>query len=575
MGWAAAIAHLIQPFMDFYSGNKFSTAYRSRMLGDLQAQESQMRMQQQQMDINRQRMMDYIAQAKANHSLILAEYEDVFNRMQGEHPISKEQAEEEIAELNAKHDHHVLDVMLRNHDLSGVWNQLRLEDAKFQDVVNAYTSIYESDRRRSASGTSGGELGRLIDGSGEGGGGGAFSALAPPSDMGGAATPSPEGSTLSDDEIAKQTGMIGGKEGYGMTMAHEGLNTGKYDGLTSAQFDKEAKGERSRFGGLSPAAKVRNAQKMLENKIDRLANKADVAGLENDPDLAQEAQTIKGLMDYTLNEKDLPQGEVRTRFANWAGRFSNHQYNTKDFENANSFYKESSPSYKTAVAAARIPQQFMNVLEDLKGRSETDPIPLNVLKMWAANNWTGDPKWSTLGTALQQFLTSVQGIQQGGGTPRVTLVEHMLQRAATSMSPRALRAMMQQELVDSWAGVHAYQEQWEGFGKSNVMPGFNPKAWRDFSTLLRMDPNTQQMPKDADPIFQSLGKSSSKPLPPTAKEAREIHERIQSIISHPDFDNPGSPNYSSLHDQYSRFLQQYRNVNNPPWAGIKGKFPPE
>jgi hypothetical protein len=153
----SGLASIVGPFFDFFSKNAFSQNYRRQMLGGLQQedhqmriQEHQMRMREDEMKMKRERLIDTAEQLRITHSMMLSDYKSVYDDLNaaGNTPEAQEQAKEQIAELNQKWHHQNLDTLLQNGGLGAVSNALDVEHNKFLHSWAATVSLQSSDKTR-------------------------------------------------------------------------------------------------------------------------------------------------------------------------------------------------------------------------------------------------------------------------------------------------------------------------------------------------------------------------------------------------------------------------------------------
>ena len=152
---AAQIASLIGPTLDFFSHNAFSSSYRNRMLGGLAERKQAMLEQRENVELQHQRMIDLLTQARTNQQVMLKDYDEVRQEMElqrklhgGQNtPDELDTARQKIRDLNIKHHHQNLDAYLDKYDIPGVFSYLNWENAKNQDIWNAETAA-KADKKK-------------------------------------------------------------------------------------------------------------------------------------------------------------------------------------------------------------------------------------------------------------------------------------------------------------------------------------------------------------------------------------------------------------------------------------------
>jgi hypothetical protein len=153
---ASQIASFIGPLLDFYSHNAFSTSYRNRMLGGLAERRQNMLEQRENIEIQHQRMIDLITQARTNQQIMLKDYDEVRQEMELQQKLHGGQntpeeiaaAKRKIRDLNIKHHHENLNAYLDKYDIPGVFSYLNWENAKNQDIWNAETAAKADKKKR-------------------------------------------------------------------------------------------------------------------------------------------------------------------------------------------------------------------------------------------------------------------------------------------------------------------------------------------------------------------------------------------------------------------------------------------
>jgi hypothetical protein len=152
---ASQIATFIGPFLDFYSKNAFSSHYRNQMLGGLAERRQAMLEQRENIEIQRDRMIDSLTQARTNQQVMLKDYDEVRQEMElqkklhdGQNtPEEIEDANQKIRDLNIKYHHQNLDAYLNKYGIPGVFSYLNWENAKNQDIWNAETAA-KADKKK-------------------------------------------------------------------------------------------------------------------------------------------------------------------------------------------------------------------------------------------------------------------------------------------------------------------------------------------------------------------------------------------------------------------------------------------
>ena len=512
-GIASRIAGLFTPLMDLVGGGQFSLQFGKAQAHALANAKARLAMNREYYEQQRDRMLDAAEDSQVNHKKMLMEYGDVFQayKVGG---IDQEQAEDAIRRLNNRFGHRNLDTILQNGGLGAVEKYLDWEDAKFRDLWSGTASLRQSDRtRRTKSGVSEDtDLDKEWSADGGGGrtGGGAglrpLPVRGPLAGEGGgapASTPTPSYDSDSDAAIAKKYNL----SPSGVEAAHNLMRDGKIPGMTPGQGPKMAP---HMYDNVTTAAGE------MGNRINKIASDRDLdaqkkldAIREVDPNIAD---TIDGLRNYNINPVSL--GSQRNHLTRLASQVDGNY--KEGFYGIAQKYRD--PNTKEGTVMQRtgtLPMATLNVLNALKNISETDKIPKRVLESFAAEYYTGDPKYAQLYSALRMFATDAVAVSMGTGTPRVTLVNDLIKHMTATGSPASIRAQLLTDLRTAHAYINNTDKQWQTeTGQSRHAPGFLPENANMLDAMLRMNPYTGQVPSDAPDTLKGVGRTTK----PTGKD---------------------------------------------------------
>jgi hypothetical protein len=102
-------------------------------------------------------------------------------------------------------------------------------------------------------------------------------------------------------------------------------------------------------------------------------------------------------------------------------------------------------------------------------------------------------------------------------------------------------------LRSAYQVINNYQQDWENVThRQTLVPGMTPHNYRIFRDLVRMNPNTQEMPSDAQPESLAVSKERSEarkglkdpdkypPLP--MSDIWHLNDRYKDLAASPDPD---------------------------------------
>jgi hypothetical protein len=547
------IARLIGPVMDFYSGGAFGRGWDT-------ANEKRLSFQREQFEMGRERMMDMSRNVIMQHKQMLMDYQQIFEEYE-QGGLSKEQAEQEVADLANRNNDPGLVQLLHNGGLKGVNNFLSWQDAKLMDMWGSYASLANdrASKKGSKAGTAADPDEWLKSSAGLGGGGrplpgGAMDEAETPetpvADTEDAETDTVEGTDY-DKELEKNFPDLAGP---GIKAAHDIVQNGEVPGMTKAEGRQ-----------LHPQAyhMAASAAGQINSAIDQVAANPRMSTPDKLQAIGKIDKTVPGIVsslaDYSTDPKDLPLA-VRARFINLAQRVD-PSYKPANFKDAHKFSDPNSTENKVNTRAADAMQSTINVLAQTnRTGDESQPIPKRELEKMIAGTITGDDAYAALYNALRVWGQNVNQVTSLTGNPRVTLVHDMLAHLGPTASPRTIRQQVMQEMQDVWSIAGNNQQQWERLGKRDLVPGLTPQVWRDYSAFLRMNPETGEMPSDASRELRNVSRDPSKASPRVKEDERWTPPTLQQVHTMQDWlrvnaDKIASdPEYRRRADAFERAL---------------------
>lgn len=248
-------------------------------------------------------------------------------------------------------------------------------------------------------------------------------------------------------------------------------------------------------------ARTDTAAKQLMSAATQIADNPDLPTINKlqafraiDPRLAQEVQDV-GAYKIDLNRMgkkkadalrplvhalypDLDEGKFTA-----AHRFSD----TQSRENA------------IMVRANGVAQGITTVFAALDELPEDTAPSADVIRRWKDGQITGDPRWDRLHQALASVLSNINGVQNLTGSTKVSFIKSLMDHLPATASRRTIRAALKADASDIWTNIASYQHAWETtVGRRTLNPALEQETWRSFSTILRMNEYTGQMPEGDD-----------------------------------------------------------------------------
>lgn len=563
-GVASKLAGIISPFMDLVGGGTFSPAFGKAQGAALANQEAQLRMQMTRMKMNReyyederQHMLDAIDDSQLNHKRMLLDYDRVFERFRLDKSFTREQAEEEIRQLNQEYRHQYMDGMLKTGGMAAVERHLKWEDAKYRDLGNAGATLRNSDRkRREAAGLdpNGSGLGDEWSGGGAKPGERALTGAEPGAgdEDEPAAEPKKDFSNPADEKIAKHYDL----SPKAMEAAHDYLRDGTLPGKMTPKQLKDQLRNRTGDNKYSPWVSAIGDLKNVRDKIaaDRSMTPEQKLEMMRQFDPAT-ADALKGLIDYRTNPVSL--GSTRKNMVTLAQQVSGGKYNEGYYHVAQKYRDPNTREGQVVDRTATLPVAVETVLDGLKEHNEAQKIPSKVFEQFKNEYYEGDPKYSKVYAGLRMFATDAIGIASGGKPP-VTSVNDLLKHMYTTSSPAQIRTQMQTDAKTALAYIHNLNERWRtdtGQTDPNVLaPGVTKESMARLDAIMRMNPYTGQMPEDAPDSLKAVGKPkpTGKDRPSWLKEGQDYTPMARDDV---DYwrgwlkDNPDHPRAQLIREQ--------------------------
>lgn len=536
------------PLLDMLSKGAFTRNFNRSSLAAIKRQQEQLIYEGEQLQQEHSKQL-------TDYGGIFAKADALAKQNPGQAGRIYEDARQELYEAAIQHQDGSLQSLLDNRGgIEAARQFIKQQDATFRDAWAATTSLKKA--------TGGNEDAQTADEWGEQANAAMtqhHSVFDPPTAAGGPAEPGPQGvETPTADNLARIMNLTPQE----MQAVREQVATGK----SSAGVDALAKGKETGLDNLI-RRKVGRGVDAMNQAIDRIAGNDRLTPEQKLAEIGKYspnvAAQISGLNNYELNPKE--EGVVsRQRLAGLTKQIFK-DYNQANFENANRFYSTNSVENKVITRANDLVQNWMTLLKALKPIGENKSIPREQIEAWLAGHGTGDPEYDQVYSQIRNIVTQINSIQTLTGTPRVTLVHDMVANLAKDSSPRSIRAQLLPDVQDAYAIINSYQDQWEGFGKRNLMPGIAPGVFRDYRAIIRMNPYTGQVPEDSSQELKAAGQDpgrASTRLTPAQKEPPLTLEKIRNLkgkIS--QFEHDPDPDKRQQAQEARELIGPVRNID--------------
>jgi len=485
--FASSIANKIGRFADFLGGGAFGRNYDA-------ATARRVALRREEMELDREQMIQYGEQAIREHKRILANYEEVFAAKRNNPNMTVREAQDRLWTLAAQNNDRVLQEVIANGGLQAAENFIKSMDAKFMDFWSGIT-MQQSHSKRSTTKDDQKADSWLKDG----GRSGAHPGITPLEPGGvkpeGEETPSEEapGEMSDNDKRVMERYELSPE---GMRAAKDIVATGKPLGMTDAG---------ARLTHKEGFDKVQSAASDMNGQIDAFANNPSLstdqkmAGIRAiNPNLARQ---VDGLRDYSND----PKSKDQQRAVNLAEAVSNGQYHASNYKIITDL-KDSSKQSGKIINRVNLEASGMQQLVDaVKDLNLGDPIPKQQIEMLLADHWNGDNKYGKIYSALRNMSTEVSAVT-GQGSVRVTLVDKLLKEAHPYSSAAQILGQMQIEMSSALQQMNTVERDWKRLGGVGPAPLIDPTIKNIFRSYLHMNPWTGEVPSDAPTEVLATGR---------------------------------------------------------------------
>ena len=192
-----------------------------------------------------------------------------------------------------------------------------------------------------------------------------------------------------------------------------------------------------------------------------------------------------------------------------------------------SFANTSSPANRTLARSRQLLPAAVTAFREINTLQSkgllTNQSWANFLNQMVSNNFTGDPAFRGLWSAMRLFANETQAVA-GGGQASVTQVQELMRIASEGASPAQLREVIQNEISSAKVAGESYNEdyQTQTEGKE-ATPGYNKTIFDGMDQLLQANVDTGKIDIPAEklnPYVRGIAAGASVPVTPqpTVKE---------------------------------------------------------
>jgi hypothetical protein len=490
---ASMFAQIVGPFLDFYGEGKFSQNFNAETA-------RQMAMRREEMEMNRQRMIDtsYQAwQASKAHSDV---YRDILFKIHNNY-YSKNSDENQrlgyeafinAARTDPNGPDSILIQQAANGGLSAAESMIDQRDAKAHDL---YLSAVSMDNAPGRSGVQKSKEDTAMSAS-----------IDPVGTTGG--LPGPGGAPVGSAPLGGETA----EPGHALDEQIKRRNQISDDAMQDARDMYH--GEKPR--GMTPDA----YHKAIGEKFNRVdqARKDLSQGISNEASSSDDAQTkidkikdmdehVGGILEAAYNNTLDPKSADGKKWNSLA-----HQafpgpagYDENGFKAVQDMKKEGTNTISASMRrTGTLAAAYVSTMGELKDISETDPDFVRKLKTALATG-LGDPKYTSLATSLRNFGTDAVAIAYGTGRAPVSMVQHYLDNLPAGASPAQVRGWLQKDLQNANGAINAVKGDWARLHQVGLPPGLQEDADQVIQYGIITNVNTGQVAKGAPDVLKAVG----------------------------------------------------------------------
>jgi hypothetical protein len=151
-------------------------------------------------------------------------------------------------------------------------------------------------------------------------------------------------------------------------------------------------------------------------------------------------------------------------------------------------YATSGRSGTRLTAGSRMGDAAVTVLKEMKKFPEGTTVPENVISQWVATGYTGDPKWSNLFTAVNNYLQEAQSLQSPTGRFFETEMEEQRKNIRLSAGLPAIRGILKVDAENSSKLIDQLRENYHRATRDpSEPPTYDPKRTDILRALTNLD----------------------------------------------------------------------------------------
>lgn len=506
---AHGLANIVGPVADFYSGGAFGRGYDS-------ATAKRLGMQREQWEMQREKMLAASEDAVRAQKNELWKYDDILTQFDA-HGLTEDQALEEVRKLAIGDQ--VMQNAIAGGGLKGAETILKQRHAKMVDLWSSTTSQRSHDAQDKAKAKA-----KDISDSWVKGGGGAApsggydpehrnlpSGPAEKAAVGSTPVEAPEGVAEPADSPSREFDTKLAKDydlsPSGVRAAHEIVQNGKPTGMTEGG---ESKLNPENLARVQAAAgdigasitNIANGKGTQEEKLDKIK--------KIEPNIATDVQ---GLLNYQTDPKSIStKDNNRQHIVRMAEAISNGKYK-EDWYDTQKKLNEG-PVGRELIRVGQLGDAALVVLDASNKLPLNEPIPMRQIFSQITKKWTGDPKYTNLYHAIQNFAVEVGAIDSGTGTIRVGIFNKLVENMGEAQSPAQIIGGMQVQMQTGQAVIRQATDLWhqQTGTKTAFPPMLNQQGVKDFDAIMHTTKNGE-VPPDASARIRAAGRPPNEKTP--------------------------------------------------------------
>jgi hypothetical protein len=273
---------------------------------------------------------------------------------------------------------------------------------------------------------------------------------------------------------------------------------GNTDTLVRQKIDHMAADKRNRINQIAnepPDTDGTHPERSASGKLARIRAIS--------PGYAQGLEAIRG---YDINPTSISEkNDVRYHQLKLVTAIDPN-YKQAKYDMARKMLDTSGLVQKNMQNSAMMPTEANNILRllDQANRDDKTP-PENFFASLSAKYWDGDPYWTELWNAIQNYSISSSSILSRSGAARVTLVKTLQEHIGDPrLMSATIRGAVQIGLSSIVALVKQHNQDWKTLtGRDENIPGLGDVPLASLKSYMLMNPYTNRFPEDS-PLPQAM-----------------------------------------------------------------------